>query len=154
MTSDRWADLEPREHFVYVIWQGDVALYVGATCDWEQRLDAHGHYWDADSWSPLATHIDVWEVGAGRTAALALEAQTIRNLDPVVNVTHSPRAARLRAEWDWYSDWLAAYNRSTFDLDSAWARDPAARARAEQVLLAHGWSVQSATAYGFLPEAS
>lgn len=83
-------------HSVYIVWRGDEALYVGMTSDWLTRTAQHMHYFDDRG---RATHIDVWEVADSRWDAEQLEAQMIRDLDPLDNVEHSPRAARRRAEW-------------------------------------------------------
>lgn len=88
--------LAAHPHAVYVIWRHDVALYVGMTSDWETRISQHRRRFFVNGDS---THADVWHVGNSREEAEAIEADTIRDLDPLHNVAHSPRAEREAAAW-------------------------------------------------------
>lgn len=87
--------LANREHAVYSVWRDEECLYVGMTSDWWHRTGVH-----LNRYADELTHIDVWHVGASRPQAEALEAATIRGLDPRDNYAHSPRAQRARDEWD------------------------------------------------------
>lgn len=146
------AHLADAEHHVYVIWRDDTPLYVGMTANWEQRFGQHEHFFVGSARRAAATHADVWHVGPGRAAAEAIEAETIRALDPLGNTVHSPRAERRRAEWLWYSSWSDAYVRGQFDHAYRWALEPEAIAHAEAALAANGWSRDEAIRYGFLPD--
>lgn len=119
------AHLADEPHCIYVIWHNDLALYVGMTSDWEQRLKAHGHYWGKTPFRPAATHMDVWHAADNRHEAEVVEADTIRTLDPIYNSRHSPRAARRDAEWAEYSEWADAYRNSWRRADCEWALDQA-----------------------------
>jgi hypothetical protein len=77
-----------------------------------------------------ATHIDVWECAGSRVEAEAIERALIRTLDPMHNTQHSPRVEANDLAWRAYCDWLAAYERSTWDKACFWARDPDVAAEA------------------------
>lgn len=147
------AHLMDADHYVYVIWRGDEALYVGMTADWEQRLAQHEHYFASSARREAATHADVFHVGPGRRNAERIEIEVIKALDPLHNTAHSPRVQRLQEQWIWYSDWCTAYLNAPWDPSCSWAREPQAIARAESVLALHGWSREAAVRHGMLPAA-
>ncbi len=96
------AHLADEPHAVYIVWDGDVALYVGMTSDWWARTGQHMRYFDGTRYCN-ATHIDVWECADSRYEAEVIERDVIRALDPRENTRHSPSReaeyARARAEW-------------------------------------------------------
>ncbi len=109
-------------HYVYVAWRGDEALYVGMTYDYEQRLldwERSGGWWRD------ATHVDVWEVGPGRTNAEHIERDAIRALDPAHNRMHSPRVERDKQAWQDYCRWSDALLSCDTFPDRSWAADQA-----------------------------
>lgn len=112
------------EHFVYIIWRKDEALYVGMTMNPEQRL-SHWRPGARTGYFPAATHVDVWAVGPGRTNAEWVERETIRALDPTSNTRHSPRRDREARLWTEYYEWAHAYdhgyNPEPWTLDQATA---------------------------------
>ncbi len=98
------AYLNDRRHVVYVMWSEDIAVYVGMSCQWEQRLKEHGYWWPTttepyhlstypDGDSLPVTHVDVWEVDLNRADAAALELDLIRGLEPTHNRNGRPRKA-------------------------------------------------------------
>ncbi len=115
------AYLDGEPHYVYVVWNGDTPVYAGMTSDWRSRTSVHAKaYLDTGR----ATHIDAWHVGHSRAEAEAVEADTIRALDPADNVQHSPRAEAQRQAWMEYSAWLDAWHRAISDPAFEWALDP------------------------------
>ncbi len=95
------AYLNDRPHSVYVMWAADVAVYVGMTSDWDQRMKEHGVWWYSadphrawnmhEGYSLPITHVDVWELGVDRSTARAIERQTIGALTPTHNRTGASR---------------------------------------------------------------
>ncbi len=83
-------EVNSRPHFVYVMWEGDTALYVGMTCNYDRRLrqwqvmSPEAPNYTRGGWPSRVTHVDVWEVG-DRADALSVEAQTIWGLKPLHN---------------------------------------------------------------------
>ncbi len=99
------AELEQREHSIYVMWSGESAIYVGMTSAWDGRMAAHGVWWLDEPtrfWNPDAgysaeiTHVDVWHVGMNRADVRQLERQTIDALVPSHNRTGASRKAARR----------------------------------------------------------
>lgn len=136
--------LAHRPHAVYVVWGGDAgdeALYVGMTSNWVNRIGSHMHYLRDGE----AVHIDVWHAASNRADAEVLEAQTIRDLDPIHNRVHSPTHERREQEWAEYAAWAEAYSRHAYDNRITWAREPEALDRALEILLSQGYSGEALT---------
>lgn len=87
------AELEHREHSVYVLWCDDIPVYVGMTSNWEQRMSSHGMFSDYQRWNPTPTHADVWLLRCNRTEAERIEVETIRALMPLRNYQGYPYVA-------------------------------------------------------------
>lgn len=120
---------DPRHHsthWVYVVWRDDTPVYVGMTSNPDQRLTTWGLFTPRKSppswWGPV-THVDVWNVGPGRTNAERVERDTIQALDPAQNRQWSPRVERDKQAWHEYCEWADALRLADAFPDREWAVD-------------------------------
>lgn len=140
MTYRTRDELEPLDHYVYVMWRDAAAVYVGMTHDYDKRLAQHESNRKHMRW----THVDAWEVGPGRTNAERIETETIRVLDPEYNRQHSPRVERDKQAWHDYCEWADALRLSDTFPDREWAVD---QALADRLCAAVGRTAPDVHAY-------